>query len=99
MNIIEPRFNVIDTMMICAIGILIAQSQFLMAAAVGIAGMVITSTVSAVFGKRAKDRQWQLISKQGNTVGAIKKHRELYGTSLKQALDIVYAYEGKPPRP
>ena len=93
MNIIEPRFSIIDTMLICVVGLLIAQSMFLAATCAAVIGMGITGFIGAVFGKRAKDKQWQLLMRQDRKIEAIKMHRFLYNTTLKDAKEVVDAYQ------
>jgi ribosomal protein L7/L12 len=90
---IERRFNILDAMVIAALSIFIAQGQFVLALITVCVGIFVALITQAYFGKRAKDRQWQVLARQDLKVRAIKRHRELYGSSLKEALDAVQAYQ------
>ena len=36
-----------------------------------------------------KDREWQILAEGGAIVAAIKRHREIYGSGLKEAHEAV----------
>ena len=91
--ILAPRFNMIDSTALIMIGILLAQSRFLQAVMVFLGAVFISSTLQFFYGKYAKDRQWQSLADNGQKIAAIKRHRELYKSTLKEAVDVVNAYE------
>lgn len=43
----------------------------------------------------ARDNKWKRYADNDQLVEAIKRHRSLYGTTLKEARDEVFKYLGK----
>jgi len=41
---------------------------------------------------QGRDHEWMALARGGAKVAAIKRHREIHESSLKQALDAVNAY-------
>ena len=90
--LLTPRFNMIDSTAMIVFGILFAQGEFLQAVMVFLGAVIFSSLLQHLFGKHAKDRQWQSFADSGQKITAIKVHRQLYQSSLKEALDAVDAY-------
>lgn len=90
--ILAPRFNMIDSTAMIVFGILFAQGEFLQAVMMFLGAVILSSLLQHLFGKHAKDKEWQSLADTGQKVAAIKRHRQLYKSSLKEALDAVDAY-------
>jgi len=93
--LLTPRFNMIDSTALIVFGILFAQGELLQAVLVFLGAVILSSLLQYFFNKNAKDKQWQSLADSGQKVAAIKRHRELYQSSLKEALDVVDAYQAK----
>ena len=93
--ILAPRFNMIDSTAMIMFGTLFAQGKILQAILVFLGAVIISSTLQFFYGKHVKERQWQSLADSGQKVAAIKCHRELYDSTLKDALDAVDAYVAK----
>ena len=87
------RFSFFDSIVISSICILLAQGRFITACAVMVVGPLVAVLVERAIGKRSKDKKWKAFSDNGQRVMAIKTHRELYGSTLKEAYDAVINYE------
>ena len=90
--ILAPRFNMIDSTAMIVFGTLFAQGEFLQAVLVFLGAVTLSSLLQHLFGKHSKDKQWQALADAGQKVAAIKRHRELYNSTIKDALEIVDAY-------
>lgn len=90
--LLAPRFNMIDSTAMIIFGILFARGEFLQAVLTFLGAAIFSSLLQHLFSKHAKDRQWQSLADTGKKVAAIKLHRELYKSSLKEAHDAVCAY-------
>lgn len=90
--LLAPRFNMIDSTAMICFGILFSRGEFLKAVLLFLGAVVLSSLLQYLLGKHAKDRQWQSLADTGQKVAAIKLHRQIYQSSLKEALDAVDAY-------
>lgn len=93
--ILAPRFNMIDSTALIVFFTLFAQGKFLQAVLVFLGAIFLSSLLQHFFNKRGKEKQWQSLADSGQKVAAIKRHRELYGSTLKDALNAVDAYVAK----
>ncbi len=90
--LLAPRFNMIDSTAMIVFGILFSRGEFLKAVLLFLGAVVFSSLLQHLLGKHAKDKEWQSLADSGQKVAAIKRRRELYNSSLKEALDAVDAY-------
>ena len=92
------RFNLIDMVGCAALSVLVSTGQLLMALVVGIIMASISAISRCVITFHLANRQWQrLVDEQPDyLIPAIKKHRELFGSTLKDAYEVVVDYRDKP---
>ena len=93
--ITQVRFSYLDYVWLSAFFMLFVQHRFLLAFLAFFVGVLF----SAYLEKRIRDKDtpskdavWQESAKNGFPITAIKLHRQLYGSSLKEAKDAVDAY-------
>lgn len=104
--ITQLRFSYLDYFWLSASLVLLIQHKFLLAFIAFFVGilfsvyverkvnnMVVEELIALI--KQNKDAEWQAEADSGGNVLAVKKHRELYGSSLKEAVDAVKAYRGE----
>lgn len=100
--ITQWRFSYLDYLWLSAFLVLLMQHKFLLAFITLFVGALFSIYVEkkvnnmaeklAEMEKQNKDAIWQAEADLGRKVNAIKKHRELFGSSLKEAHDVVKAY-------
>lgn len=87
----ECRFNIIDSTFIAVVVSYLGQGHYLLAVLFAALGATINSLVEHY----GKNRLWQELLKAGQKVEAIRVHRTLFKSTLKDALEAVNAYEAK----
>lgn len=92
--IFEPRLSLFDSACTSAMAILLYRGQWMLALGIAIIGVLFSQLTIGAIALRAMNKQWQCLVPTGNEslVPAIKKHRELFNTGLKEAVDAVRAY-------
>ena len=100
---LKYRFNFIDVLWIMITAQLFINGMFLLGIASGAIGygFVILTEIKLKSDPEEKkqllkDMEWKRLADEGCVIDAIKRHRSLYGTSLKDAREIVFKYLGKP---
>jgi hypothetical protein len=93
--LLEKRFNFIDSVAISAMCIYISQGNFKMALVAACVGALVNIIAQIFYGKWSMDRQWQKMTRERGRVLGIKMHRELYNSSLRDALEAVTQYEAR----
>lgn len=71
------------------------QGMFTLGLILYFGGVLLSVALITIAGRDAK---WHRLAKLGYKVEAIKEHRRVYGSSLRDALDAVEAYMGLPKR-
>ena len=91
--LLQKRFNMVDMIGGSVVSIYISRGEVAIGLLLGVIGAFISIVYTGIYSLRYMNQQWQTISDQGNRVGAIKKHRELFKTGLKEAVEAVQRYE------
>lgn len=86
------RFSMIDSVCITAGAVYFTQGKFLYALMVFLFGVIVAVIVGYQDGNAKKDKKWKQFADGSQKVAAIREHRIVYGSSLKEALDAVDAY-------
>jgi hypothetical protein len=96
-QLFKLRFNIIDLIGGAMLCIFLSRGQWIMALVSGIALAGLSVIGHNMLKLYTMNRQWQMLVEQHENwlVPAIKKHRELFGSSLKDAVTIVRAYRDK----
>ena len=96
MYLFQNRFSMFDNIVISSSATLILQGRWLIALIIFVMGAIFCILMQSHLLLKAKNKEWQelVVSEEsaGSNVPAIKKHRELFGTGLKEAVDAVRAY-------
>lgn len=103
--ITQLRFSYLDYVWLSAFLVLFMQHKFLLAFIALFIGVLLSIYIErkinnmvakklAAMDKQNKDAEWQVEADLGRKINAIKKHRALFGSTLKEAHDVVKAYRG-----
>ena len=100
---LKYRFNFIDVLWIMITAQLLINRMFLLGIASGAIGygFVILTEIKLKNNPEEKkqllkDMEWKRLADEGHIIDAVKRHRSLYGTSLKDAREIVFEHIGRP---
>lgn len=100
--IFKNRFSLFDTTIITVFTVMLMQNRWITALLVFLIGTMVSGFFNAVLNGvmrvRAMNQEWQALvpSNDGSLVPAIKRHRELFNSDLKTAVETVRAYRDKP---
>lgn len=103
--ITQVRFSYLDYAWLSAFFVLFMQHKFLLAFLAFFVGILFSVYIERKvhrvsqeeidkLEKAAKDKKWQWYADQNRKIDAIKAHRLLFGSSLKESHDVVKEYMG-----
>ena len=92
-KLFHMRFNIIDLIGTSTVSIYLSRGQFVVALVASVIGVVLSLVLDGVFKLHAMNQQWQQLADAEQLVPAVKKHRELFGSSLKDAHHAVMEYK------
>jgi ABC-type multidrug transport system fused ATPase/permease subunit len=97
--LIKHRFSYIDLLCMSIISSLLGAGYYLLSALILLIAVPIVVLIEHYFGEEAKkkelDKQWQNHVHAQRLVEALRTHRTIYGSSLKEAHDIVRKYQSR----
>lgn len=109
--LLKHRFNYFDVFLLTAAVILFVRERYVLSAIVAFLGAlcVVLAELANIKAEerrrlqreedeRNRQREWQSLADAGHKLEAIGRHRMLYGSSLKEALEAVEDYMGLPRR-
>lgn len=101
--LMKYRFSFIDVLWIMITAQLFINGMFLFGIASAAIGAAFTILTEMKLKKNAenekqslKDLEWKKLADDGHVIDAIRRHRSLYDTGLKDARDAIFIYLGKP---
>lgn len=90
---ITKQYRPIEVMFLVVAGIMINQGQLLLGGIIIILYLIIEGFIQLTFDKQARDKPWKALADMDRMVDAIKTHRQIYGSTLKEAHDVVRNYK------
>lgn len=89
--LLKYRFSYIDLLWIGILTFLMAEGEILYSIIVLLVGSAITVSLEMKFTpyRHNKNAKWEELARNGKRVEAIKEYRNVYGATLKEALDKV----------
>lgn len=95
MNLLKPRYSIVEGACLVGFAIALSRGDWFNAAIIVAIWLLLSILIDRNSMKRqieeqdAKDKVWQDFARQDRLVDAIKEHRRIYGSGLKEAKDIV----------